>query len=71
MAKSGRTNGSLSAMVGTQDGEHQLTFNINGDRLRDSSLYIDVIEAEFCGKIPSRTDRKDRTDRTPAVPRLG
>lgn len=64
LGKSGRTNGSLSAMVGTQDGEHQLTFNINGDWLSDSSLYINVIEAEFCGKIPSRTDR------TPAVPRL-
>lgn len=68
VGKSGRTNGSLSAMVGTQDGEHQLTFNINGDWLPDSSLYIDVIEAEFCGKVPSRTDR---TDRAPAAPRLG
>ncbi|PTH83679.1 peptidase [Streptomyces sp. A244] len=65
VGKSGRTNGSLSAMVGTQDGEHQLTFNINGDWLPDSSLYIDVIEAEFCGKIPSRTDR------APAASRLG
>ncbi|MFD5742760.1 serine hydrolase domain-containing protein [Streptomyces massasporeus] len=65
VGKSGRTNGSLSAMVGTQDGEHQLTFNINGDWLQDSSLYIDVIEAEFCGKVPPRTDR------APAVPRLG
>ncbi|SMQ14133.1 D-alanyl-D-alanine carboxypeptidase [Streptomyces sp. Ag82_O1-12] len=65
VGKSGRTNGSLSAMVGTQDGEHQLTFNINGDWLPDSSLYVDVIEAEFCGKVPSRTDR------TPAAPRLG
>ncbi|MFF6954569.1 serine hydrolase domain-containing protein [Streptomyces iakyrus] len=76
VGKSGRTNGSLSAMVGTQDGEHQLTFNINGDWLSDSSLYIDVIEAEFCGKIPPRTDRTDRTDRTnrtdrtPTVPHL-
>ncbi|MFJ3623131.1 serine hydrolase domain-containing protein [Streptomyces iakyrus] len=67
VGESGRTNGSLSAMVGTQDGEHQLTFNINGDWLSDSSLYIDVIEAEFCGKIPLRTDRADRT---PAVPHL-
>ncbi|MCX3290631.1 serine hydrolase [Streptomyces sp. NEAU-H22] len=65
VGKSGRTNGSLSAMVGTQDGEHQLTFNINGDWLPDSSLYTDVIEAEFCGKAPSRTDR------APAAPRLG
>ncbi|QCD53969.1 serine hydrolase domain-containing protein [Streptomyces hawaiiensis] len=65
VGKTGRTNGSLSAMVGTQDGKHQLTFNINGDWLPDSSLYIDVIEAEFCGKIPSRTDRAS------AVPRLG
>jgi D-alanyl-D-alanine carboxypeptidase len=65
VGKSGRTNGSLSAMVGTQDGEHQLTFNINGDWLQDSSLYTDVIEAEFCGKVPSRTDR------VPAAPRLG
>ncbi|GAA2294700.1 serine hydrolase domain-containing protein [Streptomyces hawaiiensis] len=65
VGKSGRTNGSLSAMVGTLDGEHQLTFNINGDWLPDSSLYIDVIEAEFCGRTPSRTDR------APAVLRLG
>ncbi|MFD9980728.1 serine hydrolase domain-containing protein [Streptomyces massasporeus] len=65
VGKSGRTNGSLSAMVSTQDGEHQLTFNINGDWLQDSSQYIDVIEAEFCGKVPPRTDR------APAVPRLG
>lgn len=65
VGKSGRTNGSLPAMVGTQDGEHQLTFNINGDWLPDSSLYTDVIEAEFCGKVPSRTDR------APAAPRLG
>ncbi|MFF5313472.1 serine hydrolase domain-containing protein [Streptomyces massasporeus] len=65
VGKSGRTNGSLSAMVGTQDGEHQLTFNINGDWLPDSSLYVDVIEAEFCGKVPSRTGR------APAAPRLG
>ncbi|MFJ3508920.1 serine hydrolase domain-containing protein [Streptomyces luteogriseus] len=65
VGKSGRTNGSLSAMVGTQDGEHQLTFNINGDWLRNSSLYTDVIEAEFCGRVPSRTDR------APAAPRLG
>ncbi|MFJ8596286.1 serine hydrolase domain-containing protein [Streptomyces sp. NPDC093598] len=65
VGKSGRTNGSLSAMVGTQDGKHQLTFNINGDWLPDSSLYINVIEAEFCGKVPSRTDR------VAAVPRLG
>jgi D-alanyl-D-alanine carboxypeptidase len=65
VGKSGRTNGSLSAMVGTLDGEHQLTFNINGDWLPDSSLYVDVVEAEFCGTIPSRTDR------APAVPLLG
>ncbi|MFD5231534.1 serine hydrolase domain-containing protein [Streptomyces qaidamensis] len=67
VGKSGRTNGFLSAMVGTRDGEHQLTFNSNGDWLPDSSLYIDVIEAEFCGKIPPRADRPDRT---PAVPHL-
>ncbi|MFB7928463.1 serine hydrolase domain-containing protein [Streptomyces sp. NPDC056039] len=54
VGKTGRTNGSLSAMVGTQDGEHQLTFNINGDWLPDPSLYVGVIEAEFCGKVPSR-----------------
>ncbi|MFB6846802.1 serine hydrolase domain-containing protein [Streptomyces sp. NPDC056373] len=65
VGKSGRTNGSLSATAGTLDGEHQLTFNINGDWLPNSSLYTDVIEAEFCGKIPSRTNR------APAAPRLG
>ncbi|MFB7913566.1 serine hydrolase domain-containing protein [Streptomyces sp. NPDC056061] len=57
VGKSGRTNGSLSAMVGTADGRHQLTFDINGDWLRDSSLYTDVIEAEFCGTIPAPTSR--------------
>lgn len=65
VGKSGRTNGSLSAMVGTQDGKHQLTFNINGDWLPDPSLYINVIEAEFCGTAPSRTDKPS------ALPRLG
>ncbi|EFL29869.1 beta-lactamase [Streptomyces viridochromogenes DSM 40736] len=64
VGKSGRTNGSLSAMVGTPDGEHQLTFNINGDWLQDSTLYTDVIEAEFCGKVPARAGR-------PAPPQLG
>ncbi|MFE0102519.1 serine hydrolase domain-containing protein [Streptomyces sp. NPDC059009] len=49
VGKTGRANGSLSAMVGTPDGKHQLTFNINGDWLPKSSLYTDVIEAEFCG----------------------
>ncbi|MFJ8469042.1 serine hydrolase domain-containing protein [Streptomyces swartbergensis] len=65
VGKTGRTNGSLSAMVGTQDGKHQLTFNINGDWLPDPSLYINVIEAEFCGRVPSRTDKPS------ALPRLG
>ncbi|MFD5186539.1 serine hydrolase domain-containing protein [Streptomyces sp. NPDC058357] len=57
VGKSGRTNGSLSAMVGTQDGKHQLTFNVNGDWLPDGSLYVDVIEAEFCGKAPAATGK--------------
>ncbi|CAM5744704.1 putative D-alanyl-D-alanine carboxypeptidase [Streptomyces afghaniensis 772] [Streptomyces afghaniensis] len=65
VGKSGRTNGSLSAMFGTQDGKHQLTFNINGDWLPDPSLYIDVIEAEFCGRAPSRTEKPS------ALPGLG
>ena len=64
VGKSGRTNGSLSAMVGTPDGKRQLTFNINGDWLQDPSLYINVIEAEFCGRVPSRTDKPS------ALPRL-
>ncbi|UQA96916.1 serine hydrolase domain-containing protein [Streptomyces halobius] len=55
VGKSGRTNGSLSAMVGTEDGKHQLTFHINGDWLRDGSLYVNVIEAEFCGAVPATT----------------
>ncbi|MFD7501106.1 serine hydrolase domain-containing protein [Streptomyces sp. NPDC059850] len=49
VGKTGRTNGSLSAVVGTEDGTHQLTFNANGDRLPESSLFFNVIEAEFCG----------------------
>ncbi|WP_172381184.1 serine hydrolase [Streptomyces sp. MNP-20] len=60
VGKSGRTNGSLSAMVGTADGKHQLTFHINGDWLRDSSLYTDVIEAEFCGRTPAHTGHERR-----------
>ncbi|MFB7210274.1 serine hydrolase domain-containing protein [Streptomyces sp. NPDC056255] len=52
VGKSGRTNGSLSAMVGTPDGKHQLTFNINGDWLWDGATYVNVIEAEFCDKAP-------------------
>ncbi|MFF9483141.1 serine hydrolase domain-containing protein [Streptomyces sp. NPDC014733] len=53
VGKTGSTNGSLSATVGTLDGEHQLTFNANGDWLRDSALYGNVVEAEFCGTVPS------------------
>ncbi len=64
VGKSGRTNGSLSATVGTPDGEHQLAFHINGDWLRDGSLYVNVIEAEFCGKASSPTNR-------PSVPTAG
>ncbi|ARZ67772.1 beta-lactamase family protein [Streptomyces sp. HU2014] len=55
VGKDGRTNGSMSATVGTVDGRHQLTFNINGDWLQDTSLYFDVMEAEFCGKVPGRS----------------
>ncbi|EFL25986.1 beta-lactamase [Streptomyces himastatinicus ATCC 53653] len=55
VGKTGRTNGSLSAVVGTEDGTHQLVFNANGDWLPDSSRYFDVIEAEFCGRAV--TDR--------------
>ncbi len=55
VGKTGRTNGSLSAVVGTEDGTHQLVFNTNGDWLPDSSRYFDVIEAEFCGRAV--TDR--------------
>ncbi|MCP9945291.1 beta-lactamase family protein [Streptomyces somaliensis] len=57
VGKSGRANGSLSATVGTTDGRHQLTFNVNGDWLRDGSLYVDVIEAEFCGRPPARAEK--------------
>ncbi|MFJ2771107.1 serine hydrolase domain-containing protein [Streptomyces sp. NPDC087300] len=68
VGKSGRTNGSLSAMVGTADGKHQLTFNINGDWLRDGSMYTDVIEAEFCGKVPaSNGHERSRDLRGPAL----
>ncbi|MFG2225004.1 serine hydrolase domain-containing protein [Streptomyces sp. NPDC048644] len=57
VGKTGRTNGSLSGVVGTADGEKQLTFNINGDWLTDSAVYTDVIEAEFCGKAQAATAR--------------
>lgn len=68
VGKTGRTNGSLSAMVGTPDGTHQLTFNINGDWLQDGSLYVNVIEAEFCGKAPSPTGSPTGK---PLLPQLG
>ncbi|MGW4374989.1 serine hydrolase domain-containing protein [Streptomyces albidoflavus] len=60
VGKSGRTNGSVSAMVGTPDGRHQLTFNINGDWIGDGLLYVNVIEAEFCGKVLEPAPEKGR-----------
>ncbi|MEU7187882.1 serine hydrolase domain-containing protein [Streptomyces sp. NPDC045369] len=50
VGKTGRTNGSMSFSLGTRDGGHQLTLNMNGDWLTDETLYVNVIEAEFCGK---------------------
>ncbi|MEU9983131.1 serine hydrolase domain-containing protein [Streptomyces sp. NPDC050856] len=67
VGKSGRANGSLSAMVGTLDGKHRLTFNINGDWLRDGSLYVNVIEAEFCGRIPAPVDNQPSPAGLPAA----
>ncbi|KOT61486.1 MULTISPECIES: serine hydrolase domain-containing protein [Streptomyces] len=58
VGKTGRTNGSMSATVSTRDGGHRLTFNMNGDWLADGALYVNVIEAEFCGKIPAPADRR-------------
>ncbi|MFD7666918.1 serine hydrolase domain-containing protein [Streptomyces sp. NPDC059788] len=49
VGKTGRANGSVTGVVGTRDGGHQLTFNINGDWLGDGSSYEGVVEAEFCG----------------------
>ncbi|WP_369203455.1 serine hydrolase domain-containing protein [Streptomyces sp. PU-14G] len=46
--KTGRTNGSLSGLVGTRNGEHQMAFNINGDWPKDASSYVNVVDAEFC-----------------------
>jgi D-alanyl-D-alanine carboxypeptidase len=69
VGKSGRTNGSLSAMVGTQDAKHQLTFNVNGDWLSDGRLYVNVIEAEFCGKpLPPAPKATAAAPATAAVP---
>ncbi|MGW7553847.1 serine hydrolase domain-containing protein [Streptomyces rimosus] len=50
VGKTGRANGSVSGVVGTTDGRHQLTFNINGDWLGDAASYVGVVEAEFCGE---------------------
>ncbi|MGK5629299.1 serine hydrolase domain-containing protein [Streptomyces sp. URMC 123] len=70
VGKTGRTNGSLSAMVGTKDGEHQLTFNANGDWLQDESLYVNVIEAEFCGGVPAAAGKSSPlAGRLPDSPR--
>ncbi|MFD9865231.1 serine hydrolase domain-containing protein [Streptomyces alboflavus] len=55
VGKTGRTNGSLSAMASTTDRTHRLTFNINGDWLPDSTLYTNVIEAEFCDTTPTQS----------------
>ncbi|MEU6962721.1 serine hydrolase domain-containing protein [Streptomyces chrestomyceticus] len=49
VGKTGRANGSVSGVVGTRDGGHQLTFNINGDWMGDAATYVGVVEAEFCG----------------------
>ncbi|MEU7200705.1 serine hydrolase domain-containing protein [Streptomyces sp. NPDC045470] len=49
VGKTGRANGSVSGVVGTRDGGHQLTFNINGDWTGDAATYVGVVEAEFCG----------------------
>ncbi|MEV7169545.1 serine hydrolase domain-containing protein [Streptomyces sp. NPDC093224] len=54
VGKTGRTNGSLSGMASTTDGRHRLTFNINGDWLQDGALYVNVVEAEFCGAPAGR-----------------
>ncbi|MEV0993097.1 serine hydrolase domain-containing protein [Streptomyces sp. NPDC049949] len=62
VGKSGRTNGSLSGMFATPDGHHRLTFNANGDWLRDGSLYLGVIEAEFCGKTGPPTPEGELAD---------
>ncbi|MFE7109690.1 serine hydrolase domain-containing protein [Streptomyces sp. NPDC057575] len=67
VGKSGRTNGSLSAMVGTLDGKHQLTFNINGDWLWDGDTYVNVIEAEFCDKAAAPAPAPAATDSPDAV----
>ncbi|MFH8347696.1 serine hydrolase domain-containing protein [Streptomyces sp. NPDC018045] len=66
VGKTGRTNGSMSASFGTRDGGHQLTFNINGDWLTDQALYVNVIEAEFCGKAAAPAGRPNL--RLPAEP---
>ncbi|MFC5220506.1 serine hydrolase domain-containing protein [Streptomyces coerulescens] len=42
--------GSLTSTATTADGQHSLTFHINGDWLEDGQLYQDVFEAEFCGR---------------------
>ncbi|CAL9639087.1 hypothetical protein [Streptomyces albus] len=46
--KTGRTNGALSGMAATEDGNHRMAFNINGDWPKDASTYVGVVEAEFC-----------------------
>ncbi|MEU2608985.1 hypothetical protein [Streptomyces albus] len=46
--KTGRTNGALSGVAATEDGNHRMAFNINGDWPKDASTYVGVVEAEFC-----------------------
>ncbi|MEU2794224.1 serine hydrolase domain-containing protein [Streptomyces sp. NPDC007100] len=53
VGKTGRANGSMSVLIGTRDGSHQLAFNTNSDWADPS--HTNVMEAEFCGKAPAPT----------------
>ncbi|QDY77617.1 serine hydrolase domain-containing protein [Streptomyces qinzhouensis] len=44
--------GTLSESVTTEDGGHQLAFNTNGDWASTPQQFINVSEAEFCGRKP-------------------
>ncbi|MGV9312805.1 serine hydrolase domain-containing protein [Streptomyces sp. NPDC003691] len=49
---SGGAPGSLSDALTTEDGRHQLAFNVNGDWKATQEQFTAVVEAEFCGKAP-------------------
>ncbi|MFJ8230470.1 serine hydrolase domain-containing protein [Streptomyces sp. NPDC094448] len=62
----GGAAGSLSEAATSEDGRHQLAFNINGDWAANYDQFIAVLEAEYCGKKPgtAKTAKTAKTVKT-------